>query len=88
MPVHLQGTSSPVHMQVCFVIQELDLVLQSSKRTLPDFFKDLAVALVLGKALPILVAAVIEARSRSEFLRARCAIHLQFRILLIVAFKN
>ncbi|EIE21923.1 hypothetical protein COCSUDRAFT_47989 [Coccomyxa subellipsoidea C-169] len=56
---------------VCFVIQELDLVLQSSKRTLPDFFKDLAVALVLGKALPILVAAVIEARSRSEFLRAR-----------------
>ncbi|KAK9918539.1 hypothetical protein WJX75_004843 [Coccomyxa subellipsoidea] len=56
---------------VCFVIQELDLVLQSSKRTLPDFFKDLAVALVLGKVLPILVAAVIEARSRADFLKAR-----------------
>lgn len=64
-----------VCLQVCFVIQELDLVLQSSKRTLPDFFKDLAVALVLGKVLPILVAAVIEARSRADFLKARWVDH-------------
>ncbi|BDA46944.1 hypothetical protein COCOBI_09-3970 [Coccomyxa sp. Obi] len=56
---------------VCFGIQELDLVLQSSKRTLPDFFQDLAVTLLIGKAIPILLAALLEAHSRADFLRSR-----------------
>lgn len=60
---------------MCFVIQELDLFLQSSKRTLPDFCRDLAATLLIGKALPILIAALIEAHSRAEFLRSRCDVN-------------
>lgn len=62
-------------LQVCFGIQELDLVLQSSKRTLPDFLRDLVVTVIIGKAIPILLAALLEAHSRADFLRSRCAVN-------------
>lgn len=63
-----------VWAQVCFVFQEFDLYLQTSDskpRSPLEAFKDLGVALLLGKVLPVLISVDIEARSRAAFLRAR-----------------
>jgi hypothetical protein len=62
-------------LQVCFLFQEADLFLQASRGQLRSPWaavQDLAVALLLGKALPILVNIFVEARARAAFLRARC----------------
>ena len=65
------------HVQVCFVFQEVDLYLQSARskpRSPWEAVKDLAVAVLLGKALPIALNVLLEARSRAAFLRKRCAV--------------
>jgi hypothetical protein len=58
-------------MQICFALEETDLFM-SSKLTSANFFRDLAVVLLIGKVLPILAAATVEARSRAAFLKKRC----------------
>ena len=64
------------YVQVCFVFQEVDLFLQSSRshpRSPWDAGKDLVIALLLGKAVPIALNVLVEAHSRAAFLRKRCS---------------
>lgn len=71
-------------VQLCFLFQEADMFLQQKRQTVVHFLSDLAAALLIGKAIPIAVAAVIEARSRAAFLRERSAfLHLLVSLGLI-----
>ena len=61
-------------VQVCFIFQEVNMCLEAkwdintSLRIAPSH---MLMLLIMGKALPILVAVLIEGQARLQFLRVR-----------------